>query len=233
MPLFLEVIVFEKQKEESSANYLKEILTFRRSADKEKLFLFFIYLFLGLSLAVAFWFIILPSNMLNDLFYVQLNTIREINLSLTSGKIISNSFFSAILENNLKVLAFSIIFSIIYGAGAMFILAWNASVIGVAIGDAIRSNLIASNINGSGFVAYSSAISSGLLRYLMHGIPEVLAYFIGALAGGILSIAIVRQEFNSDSFRKTSKDVMYLILLAVALLIIAAIIEVTITPLLH
>jgi uncharacterized membrane protein SpoIIM required for sporulation len=236
MPLFLDVVVFEKTKEEGSRNYLRELLTFGRGVDKEKLFPFFIYLFLGLALAVAFWFSVLPSSMLNDLFHIQLNTIKEINLSLASGGAAFTSFFSAILANNVKVLAFSVLFSFIYGAGAMFILAWNASVIGVAMGDTIRSSLAAASkaIGGAtGIVTYSSAVSTGLFRYLLHGIPEILAYFIGALAGGMLSIAVAHQEFNTDKFRKTAVDVTCLVGLAILLLIVAAVVEVTISPLVH
>jgi len=236
MPLFLDVVVFEKQKEEGSRNYLKELLTLRHNINSEKLLPFFIYLFLGLALAIAFWFTVLPGNMLNDLFHVQLNTIKEINLNLASGGMAFGSFFSAILANNLKVLAFSVLFSFIYGAGAMFILAWNASVIGVAIGDTIRSGIAAASrvVGGpTGFVAYSSAVSVGIFRYLLHGVPEILAYFVGALAGGMLSISIAHQEFATEKFRKTAKDVAYLVCLAAILLVIAAVIEVTISPLVH
>jgi uncharacterized membrane protein SpoIIM required for sporulation len=118
----------------------------------------------------------------------------------------------------------------------MFILAWNASVIGVAIGDAIRSSLAAaSKLTGGaiGFVNYSSAVSVGLFRYLVHGIPEILAYFIGALAGGILSIAVARQEFNTDKFRETSKNIALLLGFAAILLVVAALIEVSISPLIR
>jgi uncharacterized membrane protein SpoIIM required for sporulation len=232
MPLFLDIVVFEKQKEESSRSYFKDLLRLGK-ANKEKLLPFFVYLFLGMSLAIATWFVVLPSSMLNDLFHVQLNTIKDINLSLTSGNAVFSNFFGPILANNIKVLAFSVLFSFIYGAGAMFILSWNASVIGVAIGDAIRSSIAAaSKITGGavGFVNYSSAVSVGLLRYMIHGIPEILAYFIGALAGGMLSIAVAHQEFNTDGFRKTSTDVVLLLGLAAALLIFAALVEVTISP---
>lgn len=233
MPLFLSIVVFEKQKEESSGSYFRDLLKFGK-ANKEKLLPFFTYLFLGMSLAIATWFVVLPSSMLSNLFHVQLNTIKEINLSLSSGGAAFGSFLPAILANNLKVLAFSVLFSFIYGAGAMFILAWNASVIGVAIGDAIRSSLAAASRiagGGIGFVNYSSAVSVGLFRYLLHGVPEILAYFIGALAGGMLSIAVIHQEFDTNKFRKTSRDVICLVGLAAVLLVVASLIEVSISPL--
>jgi uncharacterized membrane protein SpoIIM required for sporulation len=233
MPLFLEIIFFEKQKEETTESYLRQILMpiVKMKESKEKLLAFFVYLFLGLSIATAFWFAVLPSHLINDLFNVQLNTIREINVAL-SGAAISSKFFGAILLNNLKVLAFSVLFSFIYGAGAIFILAWNASVIGVAMGDTIRSSLAsAAGVTGAAsFAFYGSAVSIGLLRFLIHGVPEIAAYFVGALAGGMLSIAIINQEFVSGKLSKTVKDIGGLMLLSISLLVIAAIVEVTISP---
>ena len=32
----------------------------------------------------------------------------------------------------------------------------------------------------------------GMTRYMTHGIFEILAYFIGGLAGGLISVAIIR-----------------------------------------
>jgi len=33
---------------------------------------------------------------------------------------------------------------------------------------------------------------------MIHGIPEIVAYFIGALAGGIISVAIIRKDLRGD-----------------------------------
>jgi len=237
MPLILNIFLFEKQKEEASRNYVKELLssifpqiTGRTSQDK--LISLFVAIFLGLSFAVTFWFVLLPQTMLHDLFYLQLNTIRDINISL-SGSAVFQTFYTAILANNLKVLAFSILFSFIYGAGAIFIIAWNASVIGVAMGDTIKRGLVSigSAVGVDSIAGYSSAISAGLLRYLMHGIPEILAYFVGALAGSMISIAVLHHEYDSPQFQKTLQTTLGLIGFAVGLLVIAAFIEVGISPL--
>lgn len=237
MPLILNIFLFEKQKEEASRNYVKDILysifpqiTGQRSQDK--LISLFLAIFLGLSFAVTFWFVLLPQTMLHDLFYLQLNTIRDINISL-SGSAVFQTFYTAILANNLKVLAFSILFSFIYGAGAIFIIAWNASVIGVAMGDTIKRGLVSigSAVGVDSIAGYSSAISAGLLRYLMHGIPEILAYFVGALAGSMISIAVLHHEYDSPQFQKTLQTTLGLIGFAVLLLVIAAFIEVGISPL--
>jgi uncharacterized membrane protein SpoIIM required for sporulation len=67
---------------------------------------------------------------------------------------------------------------------------------------------------------------------MIHGIPEILAYFIGGLAAGIVSIAVIRHDFKSDKFRHILLDSADLILLSLGVLIVAALIEVFITPVL-
>jgi len=134
----------------------------------------------------------------------------------------------------MKVLIFCILFSFLYGAGAIFILTWNASVIATAIGNFIRTNL-AYYASKTGIVKYGFYLqitSLSLLRYLTHGIPEILAYFVGGLAGGIISVAVINERFGTKRFEKIVLDSSDLILLAVLLLIIAALIEVYVTPLL-
>jgi len=238
-PLMLNIFLFEKQKEEASSNYVRDLLTAlfpQVSGQKaqDKLISLFVFVFLGLSLAITFWFVVLPQSMLQDLFYLQLNTIRDINTSLSGGAVFS-SFFSAILANNLKVLAFSVLFSFVYGAGAIFIIAWNASVIGVAMGDTIKRGLVSigSAVGFESVAGYSSAISTGLLRYLLHGVPEILAYFIGALAGAMLSIAVLHHEYDSPQFQKTIRATIGLIGVSVILLLFAGLIEVGISPLIR
>ena len=84
-----------------------------------------------------------------------------------------------------------------------------------------------------GFTAasvYFGAFGLGLLRYMIHGIPEIAAYFIGALAGGIISVAFINHELGTKRFEKVVVDASVLILISVAMLIIAALLEVFIIP---
>ena len=240
LPMMIGVIGFEKEKEEHERNYLSEVIfsvfgkprAYRAYSQSEKILPFFIFLFLGLAVAFSFWFVVLPKDTVTNLFYLQMNTIKEINTGFSGNTSALGYFFTRILMNNLKVLAFTVLFSIIYGAGAVFILVWNASVIGTAMGDSIR-NAIASYAKITGLTSlagYSSAISAGLLRYLLHGIPEILAYFVGALAGGFISVAVVRHEWGSEKFENTLYNAMGLIVIAILILVLAAIVEVTISP---
>ena len=162
---------------------------------------------------------------------MQSQTINRINA--VSGSFTSDLFvLSNIFFNNLKVLAFCILFSFFYGAGAIFILTWNASVISVAIGNVFRNGIgaYASSVGWSKVGAYFNVYSVSIARYMLHGVPEVLAYFVGALAGGIISVAIIRHDFRSQKFGKILLDTSDLLLIGVGILFLAAIMEVYLTP---
>lgn len=179
---------------------------------------FFMFLFLGITLAYVIWYLFLPAPTSADLFRIQTDTIFALN-----AKVASPDMFMRIITNNLKVLTFCILFSFFYGAGAIFILTWNASVIATAIGAFIKEQFMS---HGS----YTLSFTYGILRYMVHGIPEILAYFTAALAGGIISVAIVKHDYRTKEFQKIIFDSSNLILISIAILIIAAIIETYITP---
>lgn len=189
---------------------------------------FFIFLFLGITISFTLWYVFLPPDITQSLFSIQTKTISDINTQITGQGINQFSLFSKIFFNNLKVLVFCLIFAFIYGFGAIFILTWNASVIGTAIGNFVRSNIP----NTADFAQYFQITSLGILRYMIHGIPEILAYFTGGLAAGIISIAIIRHDFRSDKFQHVLLDSADLLLLSLAVLLIAALIESFVTPLL-
>lgn len=189
---------------------------------------FFIFLFLGITISFTLWYVFLPADLTYTLFSVQTKTISDINTQITGQGINQVSLFSKIFLNNIKVLIFCLIFAFIYGSGAIFILTWNASVIGTAIGNFVRSNLPST----ANFIQYFEITSLGILRYMIHGIPEILAYFIAGLAAGIISIAIIRHDYKSKKFQHVLLDSTDLLLLSLVVLLIAALIETFVTPLL-
>lgn len=201
--------------------------------EHSKIVVFFTFLFIGLTVGYTLWYVLLPSAFTQATFKIQTTTIQAINSKL-SGNFTSTRTLTYILLNNLKVLIFCILFSFLYGAGAIFILTWNASVISAAIGNFIRTNLsyIASKSGLAKMASYLQIFSLGFLRYFLHGIPEILAYFIAAIAGGIVSAAVIREKFGTKNFEKIVLDSANLILISIAILIIAALIEVFITPVL-
>jgi uncharacterized membrane protein SpoIIM required for sporulation len=201
----------------------------------------FMYLFLGATIAFLIWYVVLPPATISALFESQSSTISSINgrtthLSGTSnatGNVVNSlDEFSRIFFNNIKVLLFCILFSFLYGAGAIFILMWNASVIGTAIGNFIRTNIasLANQLGGVTIGAYFSVVSIGLFKYVIHGVPEILAYFVGALAGGIISIAIINHDVSTRKFEHILLDSADLLMLSMFILFIAALLEVVVTP---
>ncbi len=193
---------------------------------------FFTFLFLGFIVSFSLWFTLLPYEKSQDLFSLQLSTIKSVNSPITGLAISDYNEVNRIFLSNIGVSLFSLLFSFFFGAGAIFILAWNASVIGAAIGVFIRSNLgvYASKLGFASITNYMQTFSIGLLKYAVHGIPEVVAFFIASLSGGILSIAIIKHDLVDKNFRKIAVDVVSLFVVSVILLYLAAMIEVFISP---
>jgi uncharacterized membrane protein SpoIIM required for sporulation len=185
---------------------------------------FLMYLFLGFLVAYALWFILLPETLSTLLFQSQLDTIQSINGRVIHGYFIGQDIFMKILLNNIKVLFFTVFFSFFYGAGALFILVWNASVISAAMGTFVRDRL-------SSLASYFHILPLALVRYMTHGVFEILAYFIGGLAGALISFAIINSKLSTKQFKHILKDSLDLILIALAILVVGAVVEVYFTPL--
>lgn len=200
--------------------------------EHSKAIAFFTFLFIGFLVSFALWFTLLPYEKSQELFSLQLETIKSINSPVTGSFILDYGNINAIFLSNMGVMLFSLLFSFFFGAGAIFILAWNASVIGAAIGVFIRNNLgvYASKLGFSSISNYMQTFSIGLLKYAIHGVPEVVAYFVASLSGGILSIAIIKHDLVDKNFRKITLDAISLFVLAIIILYISAILEVYVTP---
>lgn len=222
---FMYFMIKREEKEDEEIENFRDVWKVHHDA-----IFAFMWLFLGFIVAFSFWNILLQDP---SLFNAQIGTYCQINSpgdvtgcmgQYISGQIVGSASagtglrFLAILENNILVMIFTLIFSLVFGAGAIFILAWNASVISASIGI---------------FTKYSLAeIPLGLARYMIHGFPEIAAYFIAALAGGIFGIGIARHGIKDPRFLKVGLHALVLIGIAVLCLVIAGLMEVYLTPLL-
>lgn len=227
IPLMYNTIKYEEKKDLGD---LKEIVLLKEHA---KALRFFMFIFIGMTLASVAAYIILPSDTVLTLFESQTDTISAINGKVTGHFAADQiSVFNKIFLNNIKVMVFCIVFSFLYGAGAIFILAWNASVIGVAIGNFIRGNIASyAHLVGLDKISqYFQIISIGLLKYVIHGVPEILAYFTAGLAGGIISIAIIKHDLKTKKFEHILLDSADLILVSIGMLFLAGVLEVWVTP---
>ena len=227
IPLMIKLIVLEERK----------LFGRPREATHRDTVPFFIFLFLGMVSAFAFFFTVLPEATVNQIFNVQISTIQSVNANIVSqlsGQFFGE-FFPLVIFNNLKVMIFAVLFSFIYGSGAIFILTWNASVLGVAIGSLIREIIssAAASVGAVGIGTYFGAVSISFARYLIHGIPEIGAYFVAGLAGGIISVGVLRYQLFDDKFMVVMKDALFLLIVAVILVLISGAIEVLISPLFY
>lgn len=225
-PIFYKTIKIEEQKD--MTDYDERLLLKEHS----RALSFFMWFFLGSTLSYAAWYVFLPNSIMQVLFSTQTSTIIQINGNVTGFSIQVFEVFSKIFFNNLRVLVFCLIFAFLYGFGAIFVLAWNASVIGTAIGYFIRSNLatVSSIFGVDSVFFYFKTVSMSMVRYAIHGIPEILAYFVAGLAGGIISVAVIKHDFRTKNFEKIVLDSSDLIIIAVVLLLVAALLEVFVTP---
>lgn len=199
-----------------------------------------LFLFIGYVIAFSFLYVLMPQSTTEANFKIQVETYCIVNSRYNYEECVEGhlmrhgtaytteaqrkvpsirdgmSLVSTILSNNFYVLLFSLLFSFLFGAGAIFILAWNASVIAAAIGIFARESI--------------AHLPSGFLRYMIHGLPEIASYFIVALAGGIIGTAIIKHEFGHEKFWHVLQDSLDLIIIALLVLIVSAFIEVFLTP---
>jgi len=244
VPLIANILLIEEKKEIGEIEK-KEFLDVLKMEDEEKykkiekrlirkikyplikthadIFTTFLSIFFGFFLAFLLLSVILPQNTYESIFATQISTIKYVREKFTASAISENEAIMTILSNNFKVLFFSLLLSFFYGAGAIFVLAWNASVIATAIGDFIRNEI--ARISPSAF-AYFHVVSLGLGKYMIHGTIEMIAFFLASIAGGIISAAVVRHDYKSKEFIEVLLDSVDLIAVASLLLIVAALTEV-------
>ncbi|MCD6496659.1 MAG: stage II sporulation protein M [Candidatus Aenigmarchaeota archaeon] len=184
---------------------------------EEKDIMVLLFFFAGLTVSYALWAVYLPA----DTFQIQIMKVQDIRSStgnfighsgqLMSGYASGNEYsrFIQILENNLWVTSFAFVFSLIFGAGAIFIIVWNASILGAYIGRLSES-------------FFHIPIVS--LNFLPHGIPEIAGYIIAGISGSLISAAVLRGHKDAILFG-IFRDSMKLLGLALLFVFLGAVIE--------
>ena len=209
VPFFQKLFNIEESKECLAAENRLSGNLFQRHS---QIILVFSAFFLGIIVAMSFIFFFLP---MEDVFQLQSDTLKAF-----SGRATGGGDFMLYLTNNTQVMILIFVLSAIMGAGAIFILTWNASVIAVYLG------LIVQSLSGKlGAAAYLFGVPIGLGSIALHGIPEIAAYFIAGVAGGILSVGLIRERFMSKEFKLVFKDSLIFLFFAESLIIGAAFIE--------
>ncbi len=131
-----------------------------------------------------------------------------------------------LFANNTTVLLLAVLFSFLFGEGALFLISWNASIIGTVMGKISAQAMAATASKDIIGVAYS--IGFGIyhgIGFIPHGIPEIVAYYIGAIAGGIISASMAKKVYQTNEFKIIAMDAAALIIIAIIMLWSAAMIE--------
>jgi hypothetical protein len=175
------------------------------------------YFFIGVIIAVSFFYVLYGDRGSKCLFTDQLGALNNIGVideknlpicgpegSTITGLAIVHKSWESFFVNNVSLVLLLFIFSLILGAGSVWLISWNASVIGVLIGYRLDPLI--------------------LIKILPHGIFEFGGYFLAAVAGGILSAAII-QERIKEEYRRVLIDSFTYFGLAVVMIFIGALIE--------
>ncbi len=165
--------------------------------------------FVGVMAAFTFYFIVMPSSETAVLFSQQSAELGKIS-SAVSGHAVQTLYlgdiagaFEFIFTNNLKVFLILLVGSLLYGAGTVFIIDWNASILGVFLGN-MACELVR---NDPAKFTIWSGLGSGVLNLLPHGTFELLAYLCVAIAGGILSASLLHKKYRDPEFLVIIYDV--------------------------
>ncbi|MEM2974769.1 MAG: stage II sporulation protein M, partial [Candidatus Micrarchaeia archaeon] len=129
-PFMLNLVTREEEIDEDKKQ-IEKLNILQRHKDILKVYTAF---FAGMILSLSIVYLVLPDHIAERLFEDQLKEIESIR-----GGFLFFDDFQKILMNNIGVLFLSFLFSFLFGAGAVFILAWNASVLAAAIGMAAKS----------------------------------------------------------------------------------------------
>ncbi len=184
-------------------------------------------LFFGLVAGYVFWQVYLPDKQVSSLFDAQFRELAAINP--TAGRANAPVFgadpltaFQVIFFHNIQVEGIVLFFSAIYGAGAIAILAWNASVIATFL--AVVAKRFAGDVP-PGSAALIAGLGTGFLGILPHAFFELSAYLTMAVAGSLLSLAVLRSGQSDQDVFIALFDAAKLIALSIVLLAFAAVIE--------
>src|SRR3989344_249635 len=120
-----------------------------------------------------------------------------------------------LITNNLMVSIILFVLSFLYGAGAIFLILFNASIFASFITFVIQ------------YLADKTSEAFAIIGvFSIHMLPEVAGFLLAAIAGGVVSKAVLREKIGGKGFSYVIGDATALLFLSCLLIIIAAFIEV-------
>lgn len=186
----------------------------------------YIFLFIGVFAGYVLLGYAAEADKFSSIFQFQINFLK--NQEGLSRELIESFFVkplepsienvAGVLQNNITVMLICFVLSIFYGAGAVFLVTLNASIFAsfvVFVGSYLADKL--------------SKVLLIIGMFMIHMVPEMSGFLLAAVAGGVLSKALLKERFGSKGFRNVLKDAVMLLILACCLILLAAFLEVYVT----
>jgi len=120
----------------------------------------------------------------------------------------------ALFSHNLMYLLFGFVLSLFYGAGAIFLVAYNASFFAAFVVEL--------------FAKWSAAGQLAAIS-LVHLLPESAGFILTAIAGAEISRALIHEKLTGDAFRNVLKNCFLLLLFGIMFILLAAVLETYVT----
>ncbi len=126
----------------------------------------------------------------------------------------SSTIALALFSHNINYLLIGFVLSIFYGAGAIFLVAYNASFFAAFIIEL--------------FARWNTAASLASIS-LIHMLPESAGYILTAMAGASLSRALIHEKLRDRAFRNVLRNDFLLLVFAMLFILLAAVLETYVT----
>ncbi|RMF55135.1 stage II sporulation protein M [Candidatus Woesearchaeota archaeon] len=211
LPSLYRLITIDEIKESSEQRFSWQKLW----QDNKNFIKIFLFLMLGIEIAFTLFAIIFPDAALVHIFGEQ----TAIYKGYTGGIYFTLDLFKHIFLNNIKVLGLCFLLSLMVGDGAIFFLIWNASVWGTVFGTLARS--AAANIGGHPLLYYLVIF----ITVLPHGLLEVLAYILAAIAGGVISRGMMEEGGLTPRMKEILAYNLVILIISIIVLALGGVVE--------
>ncbi len=123
-----------------------------------------------------------------------------------------------VFAHNLLVVLICFVLSFFYGASAIFLIILNGSVFASFIVLVVKT------------ISENAAHGVQAFFFLMiHLVPEVSGFLLAAIAGGVVSKAVIMEKRGTKAFKNVFKDATMMLLIAIGLVLLSALLEVFVT----
>jgi len=176
--------------------------------------------YLGAFLGILAGFLVLgfvnPSSLDYQLDALEHDHFKQELITAFSGQAYSPDFTKviALFSHNTEYLLIGFVLSIFYGAGAIFLIVYNASFFSAFVVEI--------------FSRWSNAVSLAGIS-LVHMLPESAGFILTAMAGASLSRALIHEKLSGQAFRNVLRNDVKLLVVALLLIFVAAVLEVYVT----